>query len=250
MDPAKLSAVGHAGHRFQSPVSPETLDRVLAFARLATGARVFDLGCGHAGMAMHIAERYGAQVEAVERSPLMIRAARARLRALSAPGAVRLHNTTSTEFLKDAEPCDLLVGIGAINLAGPVEPTQMLRALAEHVRPGGAILWGESIWEQESSDFLKATLGAQTNVYKTHAASAEAGLGAGLQPVYATTASDQEWDEYAWRYITSVEDWCAANPDDADAPTMRARIQAWRALYLHQTRGVMGFGLYLFRKPM
>ena len=250
MDQNKLSAIAHATHRFQSPVSPATLDRALAFAGLAPGARVFDLGCGHAGISLHLAETHGARVEAVERSPVMAAQAAERLKDRGAPGSVALHVCASTDFLATAAPCDLLVGIGGVHLAGEAGPAEMLGALAEHVRPGGALLWGESIWLSEPGEVLRHLLGPAAGAYLSHADSVAAGEAAGLTPLYATTSSDQEWDEYAWRYATAVEDHVAAHPDDPDGPALLARVRAWRALYLHQARGVMGFGLYLFRKPI
>lgn len=249
MDPHKLSAVAHATHHFQSPVTPQALDRVLALAGLPTGARVFDLGCGHAGMALHLAERHGAHVEAVERSPAMAALAAERLAGRGAPGSVRLHVCGSAEFLAAAEPCDLLVGVGALQLAAGAEPAEMLGSLAAHVRPGGAILWGESCWLQPPGEVLRHLLGSTAALYRSHAESAGAGEAAGLLPLYALTVSEQDWDEYAWRYSTAVEDYVAAHPEDPDGPALRTRVQQWRALYLHQARGVLGFGLYLFRKP-
>jgi SAM-dependent methyltransferase len=249
VDQNKLSAIAHGAHRFQSPVTPESLDRALAFARLKPGARVFDLGCGHAGISLHLAERYGARVEAVERSPIMAELAAGRLKGRGSPGSVTLHTCPSTEFLTGAEPCDLLIGIGAVQLAAGAAPAEMLRSLAAHVRPGGAVLWGESIWLTEPGEILRQLLGPAATVYLGHAESVGAGEAAGLLPLYATTASEQDWDDYAWRYATAVEDHVAAHPEDPDGPALQGRVRAWRALYLHQARGVMGFGLYLFRKP-
>jgi SAM-dependent methyltransferase len=249
VDQNKLSAIAHATHRFQSPVTRDSLDRALALARLKPGARVYDLGCGHAGISLHLAERYGARVDAVERSPIMAGLAADRLKGRGAPGSVSLHTCPSTEFLAKAPACDLLVGIGAVQLAEGREPAEMLRSLAVHVRPGGSILWGESIWLKEPGEILRQLLGAAASVYLDHAESVGAGEAAGLLPLYATTASEQDWDDYAWRYATAVEDHVLAHPEDPDGPALLSRVRAWRALYLHQARGVMGFGLYLFRKP-
>jgi SAM-dependent methyltransferase len=249
MDQNKLSAIGHATHHFQSPVTPAMLDRVLVLAGLKPGATVFDLGCGHAGMSLHMAERHGVHVQAVERSPIMAALAAERLAGRGAPGSVTLHTCLSTEFLERAGDCDLLVGVGALQLAAGAEPSEMLAGLARHVRPGGTLLWGESIWLKEPGDFLRHLLGPTALLYRSHAESVGAGEKAGLLPIYATTSPDQDWDEYAWRYSTAVEDHLAAHPDDPDAEALRTRVQQWRALYLHQARGVLGFGLYLFRKP-
>lgn len=250
MDSNKLSAIAHATHHFQTPLTPEILDRALAFADLAPGARVIDLGCGNAAVAQHIAEGHDAHVDAVERSPLMADQAEARLAGRGAGGDVKVLRMGSAEYLAGAEPCDLLVGIGAIQLAGAeLSVADTLAALARHVRPGGALLWGETYWRRPPSAGLLSLLGPLGAAYRSHAEYVAAGEAAGLLPLYAVTASEQDWDEYAWRYASAVEAYVRDHPADPDAPALKARVDGWRRLYLAEARDAMGFGLYLFRKP-
>jgi ubiquinone/menaquinone biosynthesis C-methylase UbiE len=157
MDLLKLSAVAHSSHHFSSPVSVETLDRVLALSGIAHGWRVIDLGCGPATMSAHLAERYGVQVEAVDRSAVMLDLARSRLAGQS---RVRFHQAESMDYLGKAEPCDLLVVVGAGALVpGAVDNAAQLQALAQAAKPGGRILWGESFWKREPSAMLRAATG-------------------------------------------------------------------------------------------
>jgi SAM-dependent methyltransferase len=249
MDHLKLSLVAHSTHHFSSPVSPETVDRVLALSGIEHGWRVVDLGCGPASMALHLAERYGALVEAVDRSADMLDLARARAAASPAGGRLSFRQAESADWLKDAEPCDLVMAVGAgVLVPGAEDNAAQLKALAEKVRPGGRILWGESFWKAEPSAVFRAGLGPVAALYASHADYVAAGEKAGLTPLYAAVSSEQDWDEYAWRYSTAVEAYAADRPDDAEAQAMRARIAAWRKLYLAEGRRVMGFGLYLFGK--
>ena len=90
MDHLKLSLVGHSTHHFSSPISPEMLDRVLALSGIERGWRVADLGCGPGAMALYLADRYGVEVEAVDRSTIMLDLDRARAaRPILARGALR-----------------------------------------------------------------------------------------------------------------------------------------------------------------
>lgn len=249
MDHLKLSLVGHATHRFSSPVSPETLDRVLALSGIDRGWRVADLGCGPAAMALHLAERYGVEVEAVDRSAIMLDLAHARAAAHPDGRRVSLCQAESTEWLKTAEPCDLLMVVGGgLLIPEAADNTAQLAALAKAVRPGGRLLWGETFWKAEPSPLFRAGLGPTAALYASHADYVAAGEAAGLTPLYAAVSAEQDWDEYAWRYSTAVEAYAAANSDDAEAQAMRTQIRGWRKLYLAEGRRVMGFGLYLFGK--
>lgn len=249
MDHLKLSLVAHSSHHFSSPVSPEMLDRVLALSGIAHGWRVADLGCGPASMALHLAERYGVQVEAVDRSAIMLDLARTRAAGHPAGRRLTFRQAESTDWLRDAEPCDLLMVVGAgLLVPDAADNAAQLEALAAKVRAGGRLLWGETFWKAEPSALFRAGLGPTGALYASHADYVAAGEAAGLVPLYAAVSSEQDWDEYAWRYSTAVEAYAAERPDDAEAQAMRARIQGWRKLYLAEGRRVMGFGLYLFGK--
>lgn len=249
MDHLKLSLVGHASHHFSTPVSPEMLDRVLAVSGIARGWRTVDLGCGPGAMALHLAERYGVDVEAVDRSAMMLDLARERASRHGAGRRLTFHQAESTDWLQTAEPCDLLMVVGAGMLVPDAKDNAaQLKALAAAVKPGGRLLWGESFWKRAPSDAFRTGLGPVAALYASHADYVHAGEAAGLTPLYAAVSSDQDWDEYAWRYSTAVETYAAERPDDAEAQAMRARIKGWRRVYLAEGRDVLGFGLYLFGK--
>lgn len=249
MDHLRLSLIAHSTHHFSSPVSPATLDRVLALSGVQSGWRAIDLGCGPAAMALHLAERYGLAVEAVDRSEAMLELARARAQAHPAGAQLSFHRAESMDYLAAAEPCDLLVAVGAGALVpGAATNAAQLAALAQGVRPGGRVLWGESFWKRPPSDTMRAGLGPVAALYASHTEYVLAGEAAGLTPLYAAVSSDQDWDEYAWRYSTAVEAYAAERRGDPQAEAMRQRIVAWRRLYLAEGRETMGFGLYLFAK--
>jgi ubiquinone/menaquinone biosynthesis C-methylase UbiE len=247
MDLLKLSVVAHATHHFSSPVSPETLDRVLALSGIVHGWRAIDLGCGPAAMAAHLAGRYGIAVEAVDRSAIMLDLARQRLSDHPARARISFHQAESMDYLRQTEPCDLLVAVGAGALVpGAADNKAQLSALAAHVKPGGRLLWGETFWKRPPSDMLRAATGPVAALYASHHDYVAAGEAAGLTPLYAAVSSDQEWDEYAWRYSSAVEAYALEHQDAPEAAAMRARIAGWRQVYLGEGRDTLGFGLYLF----
>jgi ubiquinone/menaquinone biosynthesis C-methylase UbiE len=250
MDLLTLSAIAHAHHHFSSPVSVETLDRVLALSGVAPRWQAIDLGCGPATMALHLAERHGVKVQAVDRSAIMLDLARNRAAANPAGNRLSFHQAESMDYLAAAQPCDLLMAVGAgVLVPGAADNTAQLAALARSIKPGGRLLWGETFWKRPPSDRLRAATGPVAALYASHADYVAAGETAGLTPLYAAVASDQDWDEYAWRYSTAVESWLQANPDAPEAAALGARIRSWRQIYLTEGRDTLGFGLYLFGKP-
>ena len=63
-------------------------------------------------------------------------------------------------------------------------------------------------------------------------------------------ASPDEWDEYEWKYSRSIERYALEQPGDPDVPAMLERIRRWRDGYLRWGRDTLGFGVYLFHRPV
>jgi SAM-dependent methyltransferase len=249
LDPHKAVLIAYRELEFCNPLSASVLDQTLAVARLAPGAATLDLGCGNAAMSIHLAETHGFQVDAIERSPAMAAIATERLAGRGAPGAVRLHNIASRDFLDGGPVFDLIVCTGASGVVeGPPEPAAVMAALKPHLKPGGFLLWGDGYWKRDPDPMFVAMLG-NLAAYKTHAENIAAGEAAGLVPYYAITSPDQDWDDFSWRMTAAVEHWLAAHPDDPDAASVRQRGAVMRAAYVAQGRDTLGFGLYLFRAP-
>ncbi len=249
LDPHPSVLIAYREMEFCNPLSPALLDRVLETARLAKGASALDLGCGNAAMSIHLAEKHALNVEAIERSPAVTAIAEARLQGRGAPGAVRLHQTTSRDFLSGGAQFDLIVCAGASGVVeGSPEPAAILAALRPHVKPGGFLLWADPFWKREPDPMFVAMLGGLA-AYKSHAENIAAGEAAGLTPYYAGVSPDQDWDDYTWRMTAAIEHWLAEHPDDPGAASVRQRGAFLRMAYIAQGRDTLGFGVYLFRAP-
>lgn len=239
-------AVAYSTHHFANPISPALLDRVLEPAGLRPGGRAADLGCGGGAMAVHLAERYGLEVDAVDMSELMLAGARARLATPPAAGSVTLHRARAEDFLAEARPYDLLVVMGASELvtaAGSREA--FFGGLRERLAPGGQLLYGDPFWRRAPS----AALGAVMVPYGGHADYLRAGEAAGLEARCAVESPLEDWDEFAWRMARNVSDWARDNPDHPGAGALKAQARFMLESYLGETRDALGFGLYLFRAP-
>ena len=248
-NPHKSVQIAYEAMGFCNPLSPETLDRTLVWARLQPGMRAVDVGCGNATMAAYVAEKHGLVVDALERSPAVAEIARGKLKGRGAPGKVTLHTVESQAFLKDAEPYDIVFSVGSSGVvSGPPEPQAIMEALREHVKPGGMLLWSDPYWKAAPDPNFVAMLGPYA-AYKTHQENIEAGEAAGLELWYAGASPPHEWDDCAFSMYAAARQWLTDNPDDPEAPGVLQRAELQRMAYMRFGRDTLGFGLYLFRRP-
>lgn len=246
MEAGKFTYLSYRWHSVCNPFGFDLLERTLQFAELSPGERAFDLGAGNARVAAWIAARFGLEMTAVERFAPVAALAEATADAFEGPGSLTVARAAARPFLAEAGKAKLISVIGAVNLLGETkEPAEAFRALKAYLEPGGYLLWGDPFWKRDPSPGLAAIF--RNERYQSHAGYVAAGEAAGLTPIYAGVSSDQDWDDYSWRMNASVEAWLAENPDDPDAPAIRAQIGMMRRLYVEEAREAMGFGLYLFR---
>lgn len=229
----------------------EMADVEAAAARtdLAVGARALDLGCGHAGIAIRLAQRFGLVFDAVDADGAMIDLARERIAEASVQDQVALHHAWSGPFLADQPPYDLIVAIGTIEPVGEGvrAPVDLFAGLARHLTPGGWLMWGDLTWKAEPPEPLRRIIEAN-NLYADHAGWRAAAEAAGLEVVSAALSDDATWTRYLDGMNQAVRDWTTAHPDRPEAPAIAARGEQVRSLFAFG-RDYIDFGLYLLRKP-
>jgi len=229
-------------------VEMTTLESTVATTGITPRARALDIGTGNAAVAIRLAERFGLTVEAVEFDPAMAALARSRIAASAARAAITLHETRSDAVLAAEPAFDLIVALGVTEPVGDGvrKPRAMFEGLSRHLTPGGHLLWGDLVWLSEPTPPLRQIV-EMTNTYADHDGWQAAAREAGLEVVSAEICSAEAWENYRATMAGSVADWLAANPDHADAAAIGARA-AQIEMMLDFGEGVLGFGLYLFRK--
>jgi SAM-dependent methyltransferase len=248
MDRERFSYLAHAGLEVANPLGLDVLMRAAAIARPRAGQRALDIGCGKGALLLRLAREHEVYGLGVERAALVHAAAEAAA-VVEGAGHVEVRCADAAEVvgtLRDAS-VDLGICIGSGHALGGLSAT--LDALARVVRPGGHVLIGEGYWRKRPSAEYLAGLGGTEEESRSHAANVELGVAKGMTPLYATTATEREWDGYEWAYSRNIELYAAENPEDPAVPAMLQRIRAWRRLYLEHGRETLGFGLYLFRRP-
>lgn len=217
-------------------------------AGLEPGAPVMDIGCAYGEVSMHLARAFDARVTAVELDPVMAEGAQARINAAGLSDRITVRRETSAAALAALPPFDLIVAIGTTEPAGKGlrEPAEVFAALAEHLTPGGALLWGDLFWKEEPPTPLRQLV-ETGGYYVSHDTLQDAAREAGLEVVSAEISGEAEWAAYRTGMEAAIADWLDAYPDHADAPSVAATAHRIKMM-LDFGAPYLGFGHYLFRK--
>lgn len=228
-------------------LSMSRLEATAARAGLRPGAAVMDIGCAYGEVSMHVARAFDARITAVELDPVMAEGAEVRIQAAGLSDRITLRRETSAAALAALPAFDLIVAIGTTDPAGNGlrEPAEVFAALAEHLTPSGALLWGDLFWKDDPPAPLRQLV-ETGGYYVAHEALQSAAREAGLQVVSAEISDEAEWATYRTGMETAIADWLDACPDHADAPSVVATAHRIKMM-LDFGADYLGFGLYLFR---
>jgi hypothetical protein len=118
------------------------------------------------------------------------------------------------------------------------------------VRPGGFVLVGEGYWSHRPERELLDVLGATEDELTDYPALLEAGADHGLVPVYAVTASHDDWARYEWAYLLNADRYVHEHPDEEGVELVYERIEWARRRRLLAARDgeTLGFALILWRR--
>jgi SAM-dependent methyltransferase len=227
-----FTRLAHAGMSIMNPISPAKLDQVIALLDLAPRSRVVDLGCGKGDLLARISARYDVDAVGIDRD--------AQLLAEVPPGI--------NVIVADIEVWNR--GRGAFDLVASVGSPARLASIAQLVRPGGLVLYGEGYWRREPSTGYLAALEAERDDLADYAGTLGRGEELGLTPEYAVAASVDDFDRYEWSWSRNGERYAAAHPDEEGVAEFLDWIRAGRRRYTELGgRETLGFGLFLFRAP-
>lgn len=244
-------AFHHIAYQALAVCNALSMDRLEATARragLKPNAAVMDIGCAYGEVSIHLARAFDAQVTAVELDPVMAEGAEARIQAAGLTNRISLRSETSAAALAALPPFDLIVAIGSTEPAGKGlrDPAAVFAALAEHLTPGGALLWGDLFWKAEPPTPLRQLV-ETGGYYVGHDEWQAAARAAGLTVISAEITDAAEWAAYRTAMETAVAAWLDAHPDHADAPGVAATAHRIKMM-LDFGADYLGFGLYLFQK--
>jgi SAM-dependent methyltransferase len=231
-----------------NPTSEEKLARLVDLVQLPTTARVVDIACGKGEFLIRLAEAYGMHGVGVDISPSCIAEAERRLRTRVPQAKITFTQMDGADFKPD-KPHSLTLAscIGASWIFGG--HAQTLDTLIGMAEPDGWVIVGEPYWSQEPSDEYLQTFGLTKDLFGSHADNVEAGQQRGLDLVYTSVSSKDDWDRYVGLQWHAMADYARTNQDDADLPELLDRVAKEKSAYLKWGRDALGWAIYVFRCP-
>jgi len=230
-----------------NPISTAKIDELIEVLCLPEPANVLDIACGKGELLARLAARTPIVGTGVDLSPYFVAAVRANVAArVQAPSHVEILCADGRDY-SPKEPLDLAMCVGASWVFGGHAGT--LAALRGYVRPGGLILVGEPYWHHDPDPAYLAATGETPTSFLTHAGNVQAGIDAGLVPLYSVDASVDDWDRYEWLRVQAGERYVYSHPEDPDGAELLQRSRENRDIYLRWARDTVGWALYLFFRP-
>lgn len=130
---------------------------------------------------------------------------------------------------------DVVLCIGAGHAFGGFD--RALTALRRHLRPGGQVLLGESVWNGPPSETAQAALGEGPDDLPDLAGMFDRLRASGFEPGHGHVSTLEEWDDYELSWTGSLVAWAmhgAGTREDREAALTAARehreawVRGWR----------------------
>ncbi|MEM9564962.1 MAG: methyltransferase [Actinomycetota bacterium] len=234
---------GRAGYyawlEFNSPMTDETADRLVASLAADAPTRILDIGCGWGELLLRLLDACPrATAHGIDHDDALIE------RASSNATARRLRDrVTFSSQLADAKPADLVLVVGAEHAIGTFD--EALTELATLVEPGGRLLLGTGFWEGAPSNAQVEMFGPLPRLDELVAGTAAAGW----RPLDLQVATAADWDRFEFGYLRDWEQAVMAGTDVEAADEARSAADAHRGEYFAR-RGVLGFAYLTLGRPI
>ena len=235
-------AVAEHDHELQNPTSAEKIRLLGKRLRLGPESRVLDMACGKAGPAVLLAATFGCRIVGVERAPEFAADARRRVSEAGLEDRIEIVEGDAEAFAYEPGTFDAALCLGASFVWHGLSGT--LAALAPAVRAGGHVVVGEPFW-----NVWPLPEGVDDDGFVALRETVARFEDAGLALVTLIASSLDDWDSYESLHWRALEEWLAANPDDPDAASIRARHEHARDEYLRFERALLGWAIFVARKP-
>ena len=243
MDKNKYDMIAHTELKYVSPLRTVMIEEMTQLMNLQPGTSIIDVGCAKGEILIHIAGMCQVSAVGIDTSPQFLEMAQQEIAQRIPAADIQLHTTPVSEFVVEAESFDAVMCVNSTGLYGSFD--KALAGITHLAKPGGMIIMGDYYWRKQPSANVKSFL-----VMHNYQEAIASGMQLGLTPLYVTICTNYDIDRYIWLQNYSVEMYAANNPDDNDVSVMLEHSRQIRDEFIQYGRDALGFGLFLFRKPV
>ncbi len=232
--------------RIQNPFTEPQLLLLGDICGVRAGMNLLDLACGKGELLCRWAQRYGISGVGVDISETFTTAARHRADELDVAASVTIVQDDAARYPSDWHEFDIVSCLGATWIGGGLVGTLRLmqRALKDN---RGLLLVGEPYWIDELPDEGYEALDETRGTFASLAGTLERFEQVGMELVEMVLADQAGWDRYEATQWMTVRRWLDENPNDPDAPALKAWNDQRRRAYLAYGRRYMGWGVFVLR---
>lgn len=230
-----LDGARYAAMRWNTPLSEEHADGLIADLAIHAAESVLDLGCGWAELLTRVLRRADAQCRGigVDTDGALLERAAALVARCGLEQRVTLVQRPAAEWVT---PADRVICIGASHAWGGTAAA--LQALSTVVNPGGRLLFGDGCWEGVPTAEALAIFGRDVLPLAELIARARS---AGWRVLGVSTADQREWDAFESSWRRGREEWLLAHPEHPNAEEIREELDDRLREYVSDYRRVLGF---------
>ncbi|KZN53867.1 class I SAM-dependent methyltransferase [Pseudoalteromonas luteoviolacea] len=235
---------------YNSPLGKIKEQYLLSLLQLPASSDVLEVGCGNGKFLHQILEAYEANVVGVDIDAQLIEQAQSYCVDNFASDCFKFINQPIKEVDLPKDHFDLVVCNGSSHAFGDGESAleSTFSEVLKLLKPGGRLLLGECYWKQQPDQSYLDVLGVTQDMYQTHHGNVKLAQEAGFTALYATTSSEDEWDNFEWSRIMSIHS-LKGEPDCSSEIKLKAKqLGKWIDIYLGLGRDTLGYGFYILEK--
>lgn len=229
--------------RFNNPISATKLNEVVDLLDLQPNHNILDLGGGNGEILLEIISRNNSKGVLVDLDKKLLEVCAQKSEELIAQEKLAVIHKDAREYLNQLteEHFDCIICIGSSHAFGGY--LELIKAIKPYLKPKAVFLVGEGFWKQAPAAEYLELLGGQATDLMYHYQNIEQAEELGMQYLYSTVASEDDWNSWEGAYFLKNE----LNLNNPEQEKLYLQQQQLRKAQIKYGRAIMGFGLYLFR---